>query len=224
MIRRNTWVVLVLLVIVIGAAYYFNSRKAQQAATATPTGAAGQSDSTSLFSASAGEPTDITVKDTTGKSVEVARNASGAWVLKAPTDAPADQASAEAAATQTTSLKVLSTVQLELNVVGLDKPAYMMSFIFKDGSKHSLNVGSVTPIQNGYYTSLDNGAIKIVDKPGLDALIGLLTNPPYVATPVPPITVTPTVETPTLLAPSETPGATGSPAPTNTGAAPTSTP
>ncbi len=216
MIRRNTWFVLVLLVIVLGAAYYLNNRKAQQAASATPTGVATGSES--LFSASAGEPTDISVKDTTGKMVEVARNASGQWVLKAPTDAQADQASAEAAATQVTSLKVLSTVQLDLNVVGLDKPAYIMAFTFKDGSKHTLSVGALTPIQDGYYASLDNGPVKIVDKAGIDALTQLLTQPPYAATPVPPITETPTIPaTDTALpAPTATPGSTESPAPTAT--------
>ncbi len=223
MIRRNTWILLVLLAIVIGAAYYLNNRKSQQA-SATPTaGAEGSSGSLPLFSTSAGSPTDITVKDTTGKTVEIARNGSGAWVLKAPTSAQADQAAAEAAATQVTSLRVLSTVQLDLNVVGLDKPAYIMAFTFTDGSKHTLNVGSETPIQDGYYTSLDNGPIKVVDKPGIDALVQLLSQPPYVATPVPPVTLTPTAETPTVQ-PTDTPIATGSPAPTSSVAAPTPTP
>ncbi len=214
MIRRNTWVLLFLLVVAIGAAYYLNNRKSRQAASTTPTVAAG---SGSLFAATLGEPTDITVKDTTGKTVEVARNESGQWVLKAPTDAQADQASAEAAATQVTSLKVLSAVQLDLNVVGLDKPVYSMSFTFKDGSKHTLDVGSETPIQDGYYTSLDKWPVKIVDKAGIDALTLLLSQPPYAATPTPPITDTPTAETPTIQS-------TDTPAATATGTAATATP
>jgi hypothetical protein len=224
MIRRNTWILLFLLVIVAAGAYYLNNRKAQQAASATPT-AAGGAGSGPLFSATPGAPTDITVKDTTGKMVEVARNGSGAWVLKAPTNAQADQAAAEAAATQVTALRVLSSVQLDLNIVGLDKPTYIMAFTFKDGSKHTLNVGSVTPIQDGYYTSLDEGPVKIVDKPGLDALIQLLSQPPYVATPTPPITETPAVEPSAspLPAPTDTPEATASPAPTAS-SGPTATP
>ncbi len=222
MIRRNTWIVLALLVIAVGGAFYLNNRKSQQAASATPTASAPGSGA--LFSAALGEPTDMIVKDTTGKTVEIARNASGQWVLKAPIQADANQGAAEAAATQVTSLKVLSTVELDLNVVGLDKPAYNMSFTFKDGSKHSLNVGSLTPIQDGYYASLDNGPVKIVDKAGIDALTQLLAQPPYLATPVPPITATPTAETPTpqptdtALAPTDTPAATA------TGATATATP
>jgi hypothetical protein len=212
MIRRTTWILLFLLVVVIAGALYINDRKAKQAASATPT--AGEGASVPLFSPSTGAPTDITVKDTTGKAVEVARNDSNTWVLKAPTSASADQAAAEAAATQVTSLRVLSSVQLDLNVVGLDKPAYTLAFTFQDGTKHTLSVGSVTPIQDGYYASLDSGPIKIVDKPGLDALIGLLTKPPYAATPTPPITETPTVEPPTgtpLPAATDTPAASAGP-------------
>jgi hypothetical protein len=114
---------------------------------------------------------------------------------------------------------VLSTVQLGLDVVGLDKPSYIMSFKFTDGSSHTLNVGAVTPIQDGYYTSLDGGSVRIVDKQGLDALIQLLAEPPYVATPVPPATLTPaataTGEPPTVeLTGSPLPAATDTPAAT----------
>lgn len=221
MIRRNTWILLVLLVALVGFAFYLGNRKTQQAALATPTaaGAGGAAASAPLFSASAGAPTDVSIKDSAGKAVEIARNASAAWVLKAPTDAPADQAAAEAAATQVTSLRVLSTVQLGLDVVGLDKPSYVMSFKFTDSSSHTLNVGVVTPLQDGYYTSLDNGPVRIVDKPGLDALVQLLAQPPYAATPVPPATLTPaataTVEAPAVeLTGSPLPVATDTPAAT----------
>ncbi len=150
------------------------------------------------------------------------RNGQGVWVLKAPTDAPADQAAAEAAATQVTSLQVLSGVQLDLNVVGLDKPMYTMSFKFTDGSSHTLQIGAITPIQDGYYTSLDGGPVKIVDKSGLDALIQLLSQPPYAQTPVPPITLTPILPTvtPTLMAaPTATPVAAASDTPAATASA-----
>lgn len=225
MIRRNTWILLFLLVVVVGAAFYLNSRKAQQQAAATPTAAGGSASQAPLFSASLGEPTEINVKDSAGKVVDVTRNASGTWVLQAPTNAQADQAAAEAAATQVTSLRVLSSVQLDLNVVGLDKPAYTMSFKFKDGSSHKLDVGAATPIQDGYYTSLDGGPVRVVDKPGLDALIRLLSEPPYAATPTPPITLTPTAAAPTI-APTATPLAATStlPVATSTLPAATSTP
>ncbi len=206
MIRRSTWIVVVLALALVAFAFYWNQRKAQQAASVTPTAVAGASGaSTPLFGSAEGTPTDIKIQDSTGKSVEIARNDSGVWVLKAPTDAPADQGSAEAAATQLAALRVISSVQLGLDVVGLDKPSYTI-IVTSGGKKHTLAVGAETPIQDGYYTSLDGGPIRIVDKQGLDALFPMLSQPPYAATLTP--AVTPTEPAPTVTM---TPGVTETP-------------
>jgi hypothetical protein len=212
MIRRSTWIVIVLALALVAFAYYWNHRKAQQASSATPTAVAGVSgSSTLLFGADEGTPSDIKLQDSTGKSVEIARNDKGVWVLKAPTDAPADQASAEAAATQLAALRVISSVQLGLDVVGLNKPAYTI-IVTSGGKNHTLAVGAETPIQDGYYTSLDGGPVRIVDKQGLEALFPMLSQPPYAVTP------TSEVE-PTVPAPATT----ETPAPTDTPVAPAAT-
>ncbi len=206
MIRRNTWLLLVVLAGLIGFAFYLKNHEAQQAAAATPTPTG--SSSQPLFSADLGAPRTIKIEDTTGNSVQLERNDSGVWVLKAPTSGATDQAAAEAAATQVTSLQVLSKVQLGLDIVGLDKPSYTISVTFPDDNKtHVLAVGALTPIQDGYYTSLDGGPIQIVDKPGLDALVLLLTKPPYAATQTPVPTATFVLETAT-----DAPDLTGTPA------------
>ncbi|HEX8992281.1 MAG TPA: DUF4340 domain-containing protein [Anaerolineales bacterium] len=209
MIRRNTWLLLLILAALVGFAFYLSRHKAQQTASATPTVASGAAASAPLFATADGNPTDISIKDTTGKSVDVARNESGVWVLKAPTDAAANQASAEAAATQLTSLRVLASPQLGFDVVGLTQPSYTIFVKFSSGKSHTLAVGAVTPIQDGYYTSLDSGAVRIVDKQGLDSIIQLLAQPPYETTPTPPVTMAPTA-TPMPATPSSE--ATGSPA------------
>jgi hypothetical protein len=192
MIRRSTWFLLVLLAALVAFYFYWNNRKAQQAAAATPTGSSAAT-STPLFAAAEGAPNDLKVQDTTGKSVEVSRNGSGEWVLNAPTEAKADQAAAEAAVTQVTSLTVISSVQLGFDVVGLDKPAYTVTVKFSGGKSHNLKVGALTPIQDGYYSSLDGGPVRIVDKAGVDALVQLLAQPPYAAT----LTPTAPLESPT---------------------------
>ena len=194
MIRRNTWFLLFVLLALIGFAFYLTNRKAKQAAAVTPT-----LSSNSLFSSSDGTLNDVKIEDSLGNSVEVARNASGSWEVKTPVQMAANQAAAQAAATQISTLRVLANPQLGLDVVGLDKPAYKITIIFSGGKTHKLSVGSITPIQDGYYTSLDGGPSQIVDKPGLDALVGMITAPPYVATLTPAASPTPSPspETPT---------------------------
>lgn len=222
MIRRSTLVVLIILAALIAFAFYLRNQKGQQGAAATPTTS---STSRPLFAASEGSVTEIRVLDSAGISVDLARDQSGKWVLKAPKAADADQAAAEAAATQVTALHVLSTPQLTLDIAGLSQPAYIMTFTFSTGKTHKLAVGAETPIQDGYYTSLDSGPIQIVDLQGLDALIKLLTQPPYPATPTPIATATSLPATSSSgLSGSETPSGTGTPPGTGTPAAATTTP
>jgi hypothetical protein len=187
MIRKTSWVLIFILAVLLGFFFYVKDRNAKIAAQATPTPGTKY-----LFDQSLGAPTDIKIMDISANTVEVARDTSGTWVLKAPTSAAADQGSVEAAATQVSALRILNDVQLGPSIVGLDKPSYVISLTFSNNQKHQLAVGSVTPIQDGYYAQLDAGKIQIVDKQGLDALVGLLTTPPYAATQTPSVSATPT--------------------------------
>ncbi len=200
MIRRNTVILILLAIAVLVFAYFFQKQKKDAAAAATPTAS-----SALVFPAADGAPTDIKLEGTAaGSSVELSRDASGKWVLISPMATAADQAGAEAAATQVGALKIITDTHLDLTVIGLDKPSYILTVTFSDGKKHTLNVGSATVIQTGYYTQLDGAATSIVDKPGLDALIGMLNNPPYAETLTPTASDTPTPLPATLTS---TPGA-----------------
>ncbi len=193
MIRRSTLVVLIVLAALIAFSFYLKNQQATQAARPTPT-----EGSASLFTTADGSPTDVKIVAAAGNSVEFGRDPTGTWVVKAPLAVPADQGASEAAATQVTGLRVLSNVQLGLDVVGLDKPTETLNVTFNSGKTHRLLIGSVTPIQNGYYCQLDGGSVVVVDKPGMDALLGLLTSPPYLATltPVASPTSAPTASAP----------------------------
>ena len=188
MIRRSTWIVLVLLLALVGFSLYVKDLKSKQAAAATPA-----SGPAPLFNSAEGGPTDIRIESGIGSAVEIARDQSGKWVLKAPAAADADQASAEAAATQVSALRVVADVELGLDVVGLDKPAYTITVVLGQAKNHKLLVGSATPIQTGYYVQLDGGRTQVVEKSGMDAILGMLTRPPYLATPTPLASASPAV-------------------------------
>lgn len=178
-----------------------------------------------LFDSMEGQPTDIKIESSTGPSVEVARNDKGVWVLKAPTQADADQASVEAAATQIGALNIVSDVPLAPDVVGLDKPSYTITLTFSGGKTHKVTVGSVNPIQTGYYCQLDGGKIQIVDKQGLDALLSMVTKPPYVATATPAETATlESTSTPTAAPVTDTPSTPSTPSGTQATPSVTATP
>jgi hypothetical protein len=181
MVRTSTWFVLGLLLALVGLSLFLQDRKDRELATPTATASMAP-----LFKGAAKQPSAIRIENAAGDAVEFARSADGTWRLSAPSNTEADQAAAQAAATQISALRSLSVVSLSPAVVGLDAPSFTVTITFDgESTPHRLRVGSPTPIQDGYYAQLDDGVFQVVDKYGLDELIGLLKAPPFLATPTP---------------------------------------
>ena len=197
MIRRSTVVYIILLLLIAGAYFYLKFRP--PAATEASTTSEPTVQVSYLFTAEDGVPTDIKIQSKAGQSVEVGRDASDLWVVKAPIEAQADQGSAEAAATQVETMSILDKVQnVDKKVVGLESPAYTLTVKFKNGRERTVNVGVVTPSESGYYVQdASGGDVVVVSKSSLDALLGMLTSPPYLETltPSPIATETPATST-----------------------------
>jgi len=198
MIRRSTVILIVLLFAAIGFSVYFNKNKEKQATidtTLTP-----QAQTEYLFNAADGTPIGIRVEAKSGETVELARNADKAWALLKPIEASADQGSSEAAATQITTIAISAHVSnVSPKDVGLDAPDFKLTVTFPNNVERIAEIGVVTPTGNGYYARLDNDIV-IVSKTSIDALTGMLTNPPYaeMLTPSPiPATATETPLPPT---------------------------
>lgn len=201
MIRKPTWILLVVLAGLIGFMFYYNNQKALTAIETTPT-----SSTAFLFGPEDGLPSSIKIEASTGETVELAHDADQAWMLKMPIEAAADQGLAEAAASQVTTLRVLDEVGLGLEIIGLDRPVYIITIGFTAGTVHKLEVGSKTPTQSGYYVRVDGEQIVILNLTSLDALLNLVTAPPYAETPTPsPAPATPTPASATEAAATPTP-------------------
>jgi hypothetical protein len=183
--RRSTIFYILLLLILAGVYSYLNNREepADIAVTLEP-----QEEVSYLFSFDLGAPTSIRIESKTGETVEVERNAENAWALILPSEAPADQASVEAAASQITVIQILDRLpDISPQDVGLDDPEYKMDFKFTSGVERNVEVGVVTPTESGYYVRVDGGEVVIVSRYTLDSLLGLLNNPPYMPTETPPL-------------------------------------
>jgi hypothetical protein len=140
-----------------------------------------------LFPAEEGNPTSIEMKAKTGETVELAHNSEGAWVLKKPFEAAAEQGSSEAAASQATTMRVLEKItKIDPELVGLKEPGYTLTVKFNNGTERTVDIGVVTPTESGYYVQDSAGGdVLIISKSSVDALLGLLTSPPYLETPTP---------------------------------------
>lgn len=183
MIRTSTIVYIVLLLGLIGAYFYLKNREepADIAATLEP-----GSEVVYLFTADEGTPSSIRIEAKAGGVVEVARDADNAWALKEPVEAKAEQGAAEAAASQVTAMQVVDTIpDVDLQVVGLDDPEYVLTVKFTDGGERTVDIGVMTPTESGYYVRNTDGKVVIVSRSAIEALLGLLDNPPYLETPIP---------------------------------------
>src|SRR5215216_4876793 len=127
MIRRSTVVYIILLLVLVGTYYYLNNREqpAEIELTLEPSAEASQA---YLFAVEAGAPTGIRIEAKSGETVEVARGEDDAWAVIQPSEAKADQAAAEAAASQITTMPILDTVpDVDPDIVGLKDPEYVLS-------------------------------------------------------------------------------------------------
>jgi Domain of unknown function (DUF4340) len=200
--RAGTLIAVLLLIGLLELAFYLKDKKEKDTtAEATPV-----SETAALFNVEDGMVSSIEIKPADGgETVKVARNAENAWAIVLPFEAEADQGLVEAAATQVSALRVLSPISGAPEIFGLKNPAFTITVEFKDGNKHTLEVGDATPTNSGYYVRLDKDKMMITDLSGIGSLLELAKYPPYLNTPTPtalpatptPVPATEAVSTPT---------------------------
>jgi hypothetical protein len=180
--KRSTWIVLVIFLAMVGLWWYLNQRETPtDEAEATPTETVEY-----LFDATDGLPTSIAIEARTGEQVTIQRNEAGVWVLIQPIETEANQGSAEAAASQLSTLRVLSRPEVAPADAGLSEPSYVMTVKLSGGAEEVVRIGDITPTSSGYYTNISGSdEVLILGKTGLDALLTLLQSPPYMETPTP---------------------------------------
>jgi len=179
--KRSTLIVFIIFLALVGLMFYLNQKESTtpEEVETTPVAPVEY-----LFSESDGLPASIDIQSITGEQVTITRNDAGAWVLIQPIEAEADQGAAEAAASQLTSLRIVSRPEVAPVDVGLVQPAYILTIKMTGGTLKTVRIGDATPTDSGYYTSIDESdEVLIVGKTGLDALLTLVTSPPYANTP-----------------------------------------
>jgi hypothetical protein len=166
---------------------YFYLRNREQPADIEATlEASAEATQAYLFPEEEGTPTSIRIESKTGPNVEMRRDAEDTWMLVQPVEAKADSAAAEAAASQLTALRIVDTVpDVDLKIVGLEDPEYVLTVGFTSGGERTVNIGVITPTESGYYVRSAEGEVVIVSRDAILPLIGLLDNPPYLETPTP---------------------------------------
>jgi len=180
--KRSTYIVLVIFLGLTGFTIYLNQNETPSEELEMPTTEPVEY----LIKQTDGLPTGIDIEGEDGRRVNVMRNETGEWVLEKPIEAEANQGSAEAAATQLSTLRIVSHPQVAPDEVGLNPPSHTLTVELTGGTEKTVRIGDLTPTESGYYVSVDNSSeVIILSKNGLDALLILLVSPPYANTPTP---------------------------------------
>lgn len=175
--KRSTWVAVIVFLVLAGTLFYLNQREpTEEAVEITPPPPV-----EFLLSDGDGLPISIDIKSGTGEQVIVMRNEVGAWVLEKPIETEADQASAEAAATQLSSLRIESRLEVPPEAAGLAQPSYFLTVKLSGGIEKTVRIGDLTPTEIGYYALVDGSDETIIlNRTGLEALLNLIKSPPVV--------------------------------------------
>lgn len=185
--KRSTVIVLVVFLALVGLVLYLNQQEPETAEPETTPDEPVEF----LLSASDGLPVSIDIKSETGEQVVIARNEAGVWVLEQPIESEAsqsvevDQASAEAAATQLSSLRIESRLDVASDAAGLVQPSYILTVELSGGTVKTVRIGDLTPTEIGYYARVEGSdQTLILNRTGLESLLSLLESPPF-AEPIP---------------------------------------
>lgn len=191
MIRRSTWIIFIIFLAILGGGLYFQKYKSEKNAQVTPTSTYGL-----LFTGF--DQTQISgfeIDSSQGKKFLVTMEETGNWVVAGFPAEYTNTSSIDDMLAKIMALTVMSNLDTApaLEVIGLATPAYKFIVTLKDGQKKTAYIGKVTPTSSGYYGQLENGNPVVVGKYAVDNLINFLDKPP-IATPVPTVTETSTVE------------------------------
>jgi hypothetical protein len=190
MIRRTTWILVAVFVVLIGLVLILQRREVSEPSEPSPTPVR------ALLEISEDDITKLWIEDSEGNSVELNQDKSGMWVLIKPPVGATDTSMVGSAVSQLITSKVLTTIDpaLEMEVIGLAEPDYMISIETNSGQRIEIIVGKVTATDSGYYVRVNDDAVTVVSKFGIEAITNLIENPPVLITPtaVPETTVTAT--------------------------------
>jgi hypothetical protein len=174
MIRRNSLILFGVFIVLLAGILYVNQDSNLQVTlgmqTATPTELP---KITSGFDFS--KLNSFTIKSQNGPNYSINMQKNGAWVTSKNEPVMID--AVFQFTTSMTGLTRMDSVDanISLDKVGLNPPQTEILLTDSDGNHASFTIGTMTPIQTGYYVKWNTNPITIVSKDQISSILGLFT-------------------------------------------------
>ena len=174
MVRRPTLILLITFAVLIGLVFYLQKNPLPSQASQTPSPTPRAKVISDL------EATDITAIELKEKGssqvIQVRRSGQNEWSLGADGKEKADIGKVEQLRAEIASLRVITEMPEDMidSALGLSEPAYTLTIQTSQNQRHEVQVGDKTPIENGYYTQVDDGFALVVSNAAIDTIVGLM--------------------------------------------------
>jgi hypothetical protein len=132
----------------------------------------------------------LKITSAAGETISFRLTDTGAWEQVEPEMVSAEQVDSitlNQAINQIVNWRELTAIDpiAELETVGLAAPAYRIILTLQNGETLRVDVGDKTVTDSGYYIRVEGHLPQIVRTVSTDAVLGLLSNPPLLPTPIP---------------------------------------
>ncbi len=174
MVKKPTWILLAILVVIVGVTFFLESkdiRYSQETPTPTPgvmLFASGLTENLARieYTASGAEP------------IVLAKDASNQWSFANLQADPVNQGTVLSALSNLAAAQVQSEVALDTDpaFTGMNQPTATLTLTEVTGTVHTLKIGQLTPVGNGYYCMIEGDVtLKILNRYTIEDVMSALS-------------------------------------------------
>ncbi|HEY9077083.1 MAG TPA: DUF4340 domain-containing protein [Anaerolineaceae bacterium] len=189
MIRRSTWILLIVFFIALGVLIYLERNPlstGEKTPTTTPAPVL-------LNDWKFEDVISLQYKNNKGISFTLSKQADKTWKYIAERELPANENIVRSTISSILGLNVAASLPLnfQLDTVGLVMPASTIMLTDTQNRQATIQIGNMTPTENGYYLKVNNAPPVVVNKYALDEVFTLLSPSNFIElTPTPSVTPT----------------------------------
>jgi len=162
--KKSTWIVVGAFILFLIAFLLFQKSPSEPVDVPEPT------PQPTLRSINDQELISFTYQEMDGETIHLEKTDTLDWTVTTHPEAQVTAGNVEAVISNLSNLRILTTLSEipPLDEIGLEIPQMTITFDFEDGTTFKIDIGDLTPLNNGYYTRIDNGDLIVLPMGSID--------------------------------------------------------